>query len=116
MTPEPIPIAGKLTYSEEEMGHWTPTGVEPKDYDDDEHFRSVSSPCLSLCLSLSVSLSLTLSVSLYLSVSLCSLCGRLRFSAAPSCRSHQVGHDFIRNVAPVSSRSALVSLFFDFNQ
>ena len=35
-TPEPIPIAGKITYSEEEMGHWTPTGVEPKDYDDDE--------------------------------------------------------------------------------
>ena len=23
--------------SEEEMGHWTPTGVEPKDYDDDDH-------------------------------------------------------------------------------
>ena len=22
--------------SEEEMGHWTPTGVEPKDYDDDD--------------------------------------------------------------------------------
>ena len=21
--------------SEEEMGHWAPTGVEPKDYDDD---------------------------------------------------------------------------------
>ena len=37
-TPEPIPIAEKLTYSnsEEEMGHWTPTGVEPKVYDDDD--------------------------------------------------------------------------------
>ena len=23
--------------SEEEMGHWTPTGVEPKDYDDDDY-------------------------------------------------------------------------------
>jgi len=23
-------------YSEEETGHWTPTGVEPKDYDDDD--------------------------------------------------------------------------------
>ena len=23
------PIAGKLTYSEEEMVHWTPTGTEP---------------------------------------------------------------------------------------
>ena len=22
--------------SEEEMGHWTPTGIEPKDYDDDD--------------------------------------------------------------------------------
>src|SRR6218665_1925876 len=22
-TPEPIPVAGKLTYSEEEVGHWT---------------------------------------------------------------------------------------------
>ena len=30
---KPIPIAGKLTYSEEEMGHWTPTGIEPTDYD-----------------------------------------------------------------------------------
>ena len=37
MTPEPIPIAGKL-YSEEEMGHWTPTGIEPTDYDDDDAF------------------------------------------------------------------------------
>jgi len=37
-TPEPIPIAGKLTYmySEEEMGHWT-TGIEPTDDDDDHH-------------------------------------------------------------------------------
>ena len=35
-TPEPIPIAGKLTYSEEAMGHWTPTGIEPTDYDDDD--------------------------------------------------------------------------------
>ena len=22
--------------SEEEMGHWTPTGIEPADYDDDD--------------------------------------------------------------------------------
>src|SRR6218665_345224 len=22
--------------SEEEVGHWTPTGIEPKDYDDDD--------------------------------------------------------------------------------
>ena len=31
-TPEPIPISEKLTYmcSEEEMGHWTHTGVEPR--------------------------------------------------------------------------------------
>src|SRR6218665_2365315 len=35
-TPEPIPIAGGNSPSEEEMGHWTPTGVEPKDYDDDD--------------------------------------------------------------------------------
>src|SRR6218665_3225165 len=28
-TPKPIPIAGKLTYSEEANGHWTPTGIEP---------------------------------------------------------------------------------------
>ena len=34
-TPEPIPIAGNSP-SEEEMGHWNPTGVEPKDYDDDD--------------------------------------------------------------------------------
>src|SRR6218665_1238270 len=34
-TPEPIPIAGNSP-SEEEMGHRTPTGVEPKDYDDDD--------------------------------------------------------------------------------
>ena len=34
-TPEPIPIAGNSP-SEEEMGHWTPTGVEPKNYDDDD--------------------------------------------------------------------------------
>jgi len=25
--------------SEEEMGHWTPTGIEPKDYDDDDERR-----------------------------------------------------------------------------
>ena len=24
------------TPSEEEMGHWSPTGVEPKDFDDDD--------------------------------------------------------------------------------
>ena len=35
-TPEPIPVAGKLTYSEEEMGHWNLMGVEPKDFDDDD--------------------------------------------------------------------------------
>src|SRR6218665_1695510 len=35
-TPEPIPIAGKLTYSEEKMGHWTPTGIKPRNYEDDE--------------------------------------------------------------------------------
>jgi len=35
-TPELIPIAGKLTYSEEELGHWTPAGIEPTDYDDDD--------------------------------------------------------------------------------
>ena len=34
-TPEPIPIAGNSP-SEEEMGHWTPTGIEPTDYDDDD--------------------------------------------------------------------------------
>ena len=34
-TPEPIPIAGNSP-SEEAMGHWTPTGIEPTDYDDDE--------------------------------------------------------------------------------
>src|SRR6218665_3312784 len=32
-TPEPIPTAGNSP-SEEEMGHWTPTGIEPMDYDD----------------------------------------------------------------------------------
>jgi len=37
-TPEPIPNAGKLTYSEEEMGHWTPTGIKHTDYDDDKYF------------------------------------------------------------------------------
>src|SRR6218665_3960432 len=35
-TPEPIPIAGGNSPSEEEMGHWTPTGIEPTNYDDDE--------------------------------------------------------------------------------
>ena len=25
--------------SEKEMGHWTPTGVEPKDYDDDDETK-----------------------------------------------------------------------------
>src|SRR6218665_3395162 len=40
-TPEPIPIAGNSP-SEEEMGHWTPTGVEPKDYDDDDECKTVS--------------------------------------------------------------------------
>src|SRR6218665_4008872 len=34
-TPEPIPIDFGKSPSEEEMGHWTLTGVEPKDYDDD---------------------------------------------------------------------------------
>ena len=34
-TPEPIPIAGNSA-SEEAMGHWTPTGIEPMDYDDDD--------------------------------------------------------------------------------
>ena len=35
-TPEPTPIAGNTpTCSEEEMGHWTPTGIEPMDYDDE---------------------------------------------------------------------------------
>ena len=24
--------------SEEEIGHWTPTGIEPTDYDDDDIF------------------------------------------------------------------------------
>ena len=33
-TPEPIPIAGNSP-SEEEVGYWTPTGVDPKDYDDE---------------------------------------------------------------------------------
>ena len=32
-TPESIPIAGNSP-SEEEMEHWTPTGVEPRVYDD----------------------------------------------------------------------------------
>jgi len=31
-TPEPIPNSP----SEEEMGHWTPTGIEPKVYDDED--------------------------------------------------------------------------------
>ena len=26
---------------EEEMGHWTPTGVEPKDYDDDDDEQEI---------------------------------------------------------------------------
>jgi len=33
-TPEPFPIAGNSP-SEEEMGHWIPTGIEPTDYDDE---------------------------------------------------------------------------------
>src|SRR6218665_3500449 len=33
-TPEPIPIAGNSP-SEEEIGHWTPTGIAPTDYDDE---------------------------------------------------------------------------------
>src|SRR6218665_1442565 len=34
--------------SEEEMGHWTPMGVEPKDYDDDDDdfYSTSSSPLL----------------------------------------------------------------------
>ena len=50
-TPEPIPIAGKLTYSEEEMGHWTPTGIEPTDYYDDDvppHFLASAQPIYAL--------------------------------------------------------------------
>ena len=34
-TQEPIPIAGNSP-SEEEIGHSTPTGNEPMDYDDDD--------------------------------------------------------------------------------
>ena len=30
------PNSWELTYSEEEMGHWTPPGIEPTDYDDDD--------------------------------------------------------------------------------
>src|SRR6218665_3401956 len=30
--------------SVEEMRHWTPTGVEPKDYDDDESFKKRECP------------------------------------------------------------------------
>src|SRR6218665_2554544 len=33
-TPKPISIAGNSP-SEEAMGHWTPMGIEPMDYDDD---------------------------------------------------------------------------------
>src|SRR6218665_1211501 len=29
--------------SEEEMGHWTLTGVEPRDYDDDDDFSQTNS-------------------------------------------------------------------------
>ena len=28
---------------EEEMGHWTPTGVEPKDYDDEQNITAKES-------------------------------------------------------------------------
>ena len=28
------------------MGHWTPTGVEPKDYDDDDDSKKMKSPSL----------------------------------------------------------------------
>ena len=35
--------------SEEEMGHWTPTGVEPKDYDDDDETPK-DKWCYLLCL------------------------------------------------------------------
>jgi len=34
-TPEPIPIELVNSPSVEDMGHWTPTGVEPRAYDDD---------------------------------------------------------------------------------
>src|SRR6218665_1724478 len=27
--------------SDEEMGHWTPTGIEPTDYDDDNNYPSM---------------------------------------------------------------------------
>jgi len=30
------PNSWELTYSEEEMGHWTPPGVEPRADDDDD--------------------------------------------------------------------------------
>ena len=39
-TPEPIPIAGNSP-SEEEMGHWTLTGVEPKYYYDGDDDRLI---------------------------------------------------------------------------
>src|SRR6218665_891615 len=50
-TPEPIPIAGNSP-SEEEMGRWTPTGIEPTDYDDDDDEVNT---CLKLPLSLIIS-------------------------------------------------------------
>jgi len=34
-TAEPIPIAGNSP-SEKKMWHWTPKGIEPTDYDNDE--------------------------------------------------------------------------------
>ena len=34
-TPKPIPIELGNSPSEEAMGHWTPTCIEPMDYDDD---------------------------------------------------------------------------------
>src|SRR6218665_1678254 len=43
-TPEPIPIAGNSP-SEEEMVHWTPTGIEPTDYDDDDTAHKLHAGC-----------------------------------------------------------------------
>ena len=51
-TPKPIPIAGELTHllspmSIASMGHWTPTGIEPMDYDDDDNYVNNGFICYS---------------------------------------------------------------------
>ena len=48
-TSEPIPIYLGNSPSEKEMGHWTPTGIEPTDYDDEPMLYNGINRCTWIC-------------------------------------------------------------------